>query len=106
MSASVVLPMIVAIGLAIVVTTSHRRLPPVLAARAVTITLAVVTMAAVPTVWIVAFGFVAHLSLLGGRLDWCAEAVGVGAPVPFWVGLPAVMVSVAGVVRARAVMSG
>ena len=104
MSASLVLPLIAAIGLAIVVTTSHRRLPPVVAARTVTITLAVVTMAAVPTVWIVAFGFVAHLWLLGGRLDWCAEAVGVGAPVPFWVGVPAAIIAVAGVVRVRAVM--
>ena len=104
MSASLVLPLIVAIGLAIVVTASHRRLPPVVAARTVTITLAVVTMAAVPTVWIVAFGFVAHLALLGGRLDWCAQAVGVGAPVPFWVGVPAAIVTVAGVVRVRAVM--
>lgn len=104
MSASLVLPLIAAIGLAIVVTTSHRRLPPVVAARTVTITLAVVTMAAVPTVWIVAFGFVAHLWLLGGRLDWCAEAVGVGTPVPFWVGVPAAIIAVAGVVRVRAVM--
>ena len=104
MSASLVLPLIVAVGLAIVVTMSHRRLPPVLAARAVTITLAVVAMAAVPTVWIVAFGFLIHLPVLGGRLDWCAEAVGVNGPVPFWVGVPAVMVAVAGVVRVRAVL--
>ena len=104
MSASLVLPLIVAVGLAIVVTTAHRRLPPVVAARAVTITLAVVAMAAVPTVWIVAFGFVIHLRVLGGRLDWCAEAVGVNGPVPFWVGVPAVMVSVAGVVRVRTVL--
>ncbi len=104
MSASLVLPLIVAVGLAIVVTTTHRRLPPVVAARAVTTTLAVVAMAAVPTAWIVAFGFVIHLPVLGGRLDWCAEAVGVNGPVPLWVGVPAVMVSVAGVVRVRAVL--
>ena len=104
MSTSFVLPLVVSVGLAILVTTSHRRLPPVVAARAVTITLAVVTMAALPTVWIVSFGFVAHLSPLGGRLDWCAEAVGLGAPVPFWVGVPAVMVSLAGVMRVRAVL--
>ena len=104
MSASLVLPLIVAVCLAIVVTTSHRRLPPVVAARTVTITLAVVAMAAVPTVWIIAFGFVTHLPVLGGRLDWCAAAVGVNGPVPFWVGVPAVMVSVAGVVRVRAVL--
>lgn len=101
---SLVLPLIVAIGLAILVTATHRRLPPVVAARAATITLAIVAAAAVPTVWIVSFGFVAHLSVLGGWLEWCAEAIGVNDPVPFWVGVPALMVSVAGVVRARAVL--
>jgi Zn-dependent protease with chaperone function len=105
-SVSLVLPLMVAVGLAIVVTASHRRLPPVLAAQAVTITLAVVALAAAPTVWIVAFGFVSHLPVLGGRLAWCAEAVGVHGSVPFWVGVPAVAVAVAGVVRVRAVLRG
>ena len=61
------LPLTVAVGLAMVVTATHRRLPPAVAARTVTITLAVVAAAAVPTVWIVSLGYVAHFSVLGGR---------------------------------------
>jgi hypothetical protein len=89
-----------------VVTATHRRLPPVVAARAVTTTLAVVAAAAVPTLWIVSIGFVAHLPVLGGRLDWCADAFGVHDPIPSWVGVPALVVSIAGVVRARTVYLG
>lgn len=100
---SVVLPLTIAIGLAILVTTAHRLLPPVVAARVVTITLAVVGVAALPTLWIFSLGYVARLPLLGGRLEWCATAFGVHDPISSWLGVPAVALSIAGLVRARAV---
>lgn len=103
---SLLLPLTVAVGLAMVVTATHRRLPPVVAARAVTTTLAVVAAAAMPTLWIVSIGYVAHLPILGGRLDWCADAFGVHDPIPLWIGLPALVVSIAGAVRARIVFAG
>ena len=101
---SILLPLTVALGLAVTVTATHRRLPPIVAARAVTITLAVVAAASVPTLWIVSLGYVTHLPLLGGRLDWCAEALGVHDPIPGWIGLPAILLSIAGIVRARNVL--
>ena len=70
---SFVLPLTVAVGLAILVTATHRRLPPVVAARAVTITLAVVAAAAVPTLWIVSLGYVAHLPMLDDA--WTASVM-------------------------------
>lgn len=97
-------PLVVAMILAAIVTATHRRLPPVTAARTVTVTLLVVVAAAVPTLWIVSLGYLAHLPLLGGRLEWCAKAIGVHDPIPWWVGLPALVVTVAGVVRARSVI--
>ena len=103
---SVLLPLIVAVGLAIIVTATHRRLPPFVAARAVTITLAVVAAASVPTLWIVSFGWLAHIPLLGGWLDWCAEALGVHGPIPAWFGVPALLLSIAGIVRTRTVLRG
>ncbi len=103
---SFVLPLTVAVGLAILVTATHRRLPPVVAARAVTITLAVVAAAAVPTLWIVSLGYVAHLPLLHGRLEWCARALGVHDPIPPWIGASALVLSIAGIVRARTVFKG
>jgi Zn-dependent protease with chaperone function len=101
---SILLPLTVALGLAVTVTATHRRLPPVVAARAVTITLAVVAAASVPTLWIVSLGYVTHLPLLGGRLDWCADALGVHDPIPGWIGVPAMLLSIAGIVRARNVL--
>ena len=103
---SFVLPLTVAVGLAILVTAAHRRLPPVVAARAVTITLAVIAAAAVPTLWIVSLGYVAHLPLLDGRLDWCTKALGVHDPIPPWIGASALGLSVAGIVRAITVFKG
>jgi len=102
---TIVQPLGAALALAVVVTTAHRRLSPITAARAVTTTLAIVAMAAAPTMWILAIGYIAHVPLLGGRLDWCAETLGVHDPIPSWVGLPALFLAVAGVVRARAVFS-
>lgn len=101
---SFLMPLTVAVGLAIIVTARHRRLPPVLAARAVSITLAVVALAAVPTLWIVSLGYMVHLPLLGGRLAWCAEAFGVHEPIPSWMAIPSLVLSIAGVVRARTVL--
>ena len=103
---SLLLPLTVAVGLAMVVTAAHRRLPPVVAARTVTVTLAVVAAAAVPTLWIVSLGYVAHLPLLGGRLEWCAKAFGVRDPIPSWIGAAALALSIAGIVRARTVFRG
>ena len=100
---TLVLPVAVALGLALVATTTHRRLPPVVAARAVTTTLAIVATAAVPTLWIVSLGYVSHLPLLGGQLDWCAEALGVHDPIPTWIGAPALLLSIAGIIRATSV---
>jgi Zn-dependent protease with chaperone function len=102
---SFLLPLTVAVGLAMVVTATHRRLPPAVAARTVTITLAAVAAGAVPTVWIVSLGYVAHIPLLGGRLDWCAKAFGVHQQIPSWIGGAALMLSIAGIVRARTVFT-
>ncbi|MEP7114280.1 MAG: M56 family metallopeptidase, partial [Ilumatobacteraceae bacterium] len=102
---SILFPLAVAMVLAILVTAAHRRVPPVVAAKAVTVTLAVVATAAAPTLWIVSLGYVTHLPLLGGRLDWCAKAFGARDPIPGWVGLPTLVLTAAGVVRARAVIA-
>ena len=98
------LPLLVAITLAIAVTTVHRRLPPVLAARAVTVTLVAIATAAVPTVWILALGYLAHDPLLGKGLRWCAETFGVHQRVPAWVGIPALAIGLAGSIRAGKVL--
>lgn len=103
---TVVLPLVLALALAVVVTATHRRLPPVVATRAVTVTLAAIAGAAVPTVWIVSLGYLAHAPFLHGRLRWCAEAFGIHEPIPGWLGAPALVLAVAGLVRVVAVVRG
>ena len=96
-------PLMAAAMLGIMLTTTHRWMPPVQAARAVAVTLGVIVAAAIPTAWIVAVGYVSHLAFLGGRLEWCANAVGIHDPVPVWIGLPTLLLSFVGVGRARRV---
>lgn len=103
---TVVVPLSLALLLAALVTASHRRLPPLVATRAVTVTLAVVAAAAVPTLWIVSLGYLAHVPLFGGRLQWCAEAFGVHDPIPWWLGVPALVLAIVGLVRVIVVMRG
>ena len=104
MSASIVLPLTVALTLALLATTAHRCLPPQIAARALLITMVVVIAAAVPTVWLLAVGFVAHLPVLGGGLRWCADALGTHPQVPVWAGLLALVASTVGSARAIGVV--
>lgn len=101
---TVVIPLLAAMTLAVMVTTIHRRLPPVLAARAVVVTTVVIVGAAVPTLWILSVGYVAHAPFFGPGLEWCTKAVGVHQRVPWWVGLPTLLLSTIGTVRAVKVL--
>lgn len=92
-------PLIVALALTAAVTTIHHRLPPVLAARMVTVAVVSVVAAAAPTLWIVTLGYLAHLSRFGGGLEWCAKTFGIHQRIPTWLGLPALAIAVAGAFR-------
>jgi peptidase M48-like protein len=97
---SVILPLLVAIALAVAVTTIHRRLPPIVAARAVAVTVIVVAAAAAPTLWIVGLGYIAHAPFLGSGLRWCVEVFGVHDRIPPWIGLPSLVLAAAGTIQA------
>ncbi len=96
---SAIVPLLVAMALAVIVTTVHRRLPPVLAARTVAITVIVMAGAALPTLLIVSLGYLARIPFLGVGLEWCAEAFGVHESVPTWIGLPSLTLAVFGSAR-------
>ncbi|MDO8390403.1 MAG: M56 family metallopeptidase [Actinomycetota bacterium] len=104
MSLAMFAPLAVSTGLAVVVAAVHRRLPPVAAARLIAAVLMVMAAAAIPTSWILAVGYVAHMPMLGGRFDWCVDALGVHSPIDPWFGVPALVVSAVGFVRARRVL--
>lgn len=96
---SVFVPLIGAAGLALLVAAVHRRLTPRFAARSLTAAVLFVAVAAAPSVWIVALGFLGHLPFLGHFLGWCASAAGMDEPISPYVGMPAVALGVLGVVR-------
>ncbi|MEO5900474.1 MAG: M56 family metallopeptidase [Ilumatobacteraceae bacterium] len=97
---AVVAPLLIAGALAMGVTALHRRLPPRFAAQLVWLTIVVVVVAAVPTLWLVSFGFVRGLPVVGPWLGWCDDAMPMSRPVSAWVGVPCTVVSVVGAVRA------
>lgn len=96
---SLAFPLLVTLAMAAIATSAHRRLPPRLATRFVTIALLLVVLAAVPTALMVAIAFLAHAPLNGFGLKWCAHAFGLHGSVAPWVGVPIVGLIGMGAVR-------
>ena len=92
-------PLLVTLVLAAIATSAHRRLPPRLATRFVTIALVLVVLAAVPTALVVAITFLAHAPVIGFGFKWCAQAIGLHGSVSPWVGVPIVVLIGSGTVR-------
>lgn len=104
MGAALLYPLAVAVAITVASSTAHRRLPPPVAARYVTASLVLIGVAALPTLGLVALGFLAHLPLLGFGLRWCAQAFGLHGAVPAWVGVPAIVLLAHGSWRARGLL--
>lgn len=99
MTASLAFPLLVTLVVAAAATSAHRRLPPRLAARFAIVGLVVVALAALPTALVVAISFLTHMPVFGVGFEWCARAIGLHGSVPPWIGLPVVVMLVAGAVR-------
>jgi hypothetical protein len=92
-------PLVLTLLVVVLATSAHRRLPPRIATRYVTVALGLVVVAAVPTVLVVALAFLAHAPVVGIGFEWCAQALGLHAAVPAWVGVPTVALLALGVFR-------
>jgi len=101
---SVVLPLVGVVVLALAATSIHRRLPPILATRVVTIAVVAVLVATAPTMMAVALGYAAHLPYLGPGFSWCAHALAVHEQVPTTTGVIAIVLTGAGAARAAMVI--
>ena len=99
MVGSVAFPLVVTLCVAAIATSAHRRLPPRLATRFVTLALVLVVIAALPTALLVALGFLAHAPVVGTGFEWCAQAIGMHASIPTWVGVPVLALLATGAVR-------
>jgi hypothetical protein len=93
---TLVSPMLVALGVVALATSLHRRLPPRLTTRFVSIALALAVSAAA---LVVAAAFLAHVPIVGIGFEWCAQAFGLHGSVSPWFGVPVVMLVVWGVLR-------
>lgn len=112
MSPLTVAPLGAALALAMLVGATHKRLPPALSARLLAVTYGSVILAAVPTLWVVSLEFLLHMPALGAAMRRGLESFGLSLPspdrhrpVPAWIGLVAVVVSLGGVARLGRVMS-
>ncbi|MEQ8437819.1 MAG: M56 family metallopeptidase [Ilumatobacter fluminis] len=92
-------PLLTALAIAVVVTALHRRVRPQLAAALLTGGILGVAVAVVPTLVVLAVGFLVHLPFLGGGFEWCRAALGFHASVNPWLGAAAAMTLAFGVVR-------
>ena len=99
MASSLAFPLLLALVVAVIATSAHRRLPPRLATRFVTIALVLVALAAAPTALVVAVAFLAHAPVLGIGFEWCAQAMGLHGSVPAWLGVPVVALIAVGAAR-------
>jgi Peptidase family M48 len=100
MLTSLFAPVVAAAVLAAAVTALHRQLPPAFAARVVTAVLLVVCTAALPSLWIISLGFLAHAPIIGGGFRWCSMAFGLHHHLPVVVALPALLCATVGTTRA------
>jgi hypothetical protein len=96
---SLLLPVTAAGTITALIAMLHRRLTPEIASFALGASLASISAAALPTLWIVSLGFIAHESTFGSGLRWCAELLGVHRPLSPGVGIPALALSCFGVYR-------
>ncbi len=99
MAASLAFPLLVTLALAVTATSAHRRLPPRLATRFVTIALVIVVLAALPTALVISVAFLAHTPVVGLGFSWCAEAIGFHDAVPTWLGVPSLALISVGLIR-------
>ncbi len=97
------IPLLTGVALTVGVTTFHRRLVPSFAARLMTISVTLLVVCALPTMWVIGIDYVAHLQF-GHGVAWCTDMLGMNRSIPSPVGLLAVAASSIGAWRSIRVM--
>lgn len=92
-------PLIAAIAIAMAATGLHRRVRPQLAAALLTGSIVSVAVAVVPTLVVLAVGYLVHLPMLGDGIEWCRSVLGFHASVNPWLGATATCLLAWGSVR-------
>lgn len=92
-------PLVITLTILTLATTAHRRMPPPVATRFMTIAVVLAMTATMPTAALLAAAFLAHVPIIGIGFEWCTQTIGLHASVPVWLGVPAVAVTVVGLWR-------
>lgn len=101
MNTPLMVPLLVALAIALATTALHRRVRPQLSASLLSGAIVGVAAAIVPTMIILAVGFLAHAPYLGGGFEWCHSVLGFHSSVNPWLGGTAAMAVGIGAVRVR-----
>ncbi len=99
MNIALVVPLLTALVIALVTTALHRRVRPQLSAALLTGAILGVAAAVVPTMVVLAVGFLVHLPYLGGGFEWCRTVLGFHASVNPWLGAASTGLLAVGMVR-------
>lgn len=99
MNIALVVPLLTASAIALVTTALHRRVRPQVAAVLLTGATLGVAATVVPTMVVLAVGFLAHLPYLGGGFEWCQTVLGFHASVNPWLGAATTGLLAVGLVR-------
>ena len=102
----VALPLMVALAVALLGGRTLDRLAPAVAARVNAVLLVAVVVAAVPTLWILGLGGLAHLGVRSALCDWSAHLLPDHPVVSAVIGMASLGLAVAGSVRVVAVLLG
>ena len=102
----VALPLMVALAVALLGGRTLDRLAPAVAARVNAVLLVAVIVAAVPTLWILGLGGLAHLGVRSALCDWSAHLLPDHPVVSAVIGMASLGLAVAGSVRVVAVLLG
>jgi hypothetical protein len=104
MSSFVGLPLIVTLLVTVLGSRTLAHLRPATAARCTAVLLGAVTIAAVPTLWLIGLSGLAHLGLHNPIVDWCRHLLPAYGPIGAVVGGASLAAAVAGTVRATRVV--
>jgi len=95
MTATLGLPLIVAVAMAATLVPLADRVAPARAARSLGIAIGAVLTAAWATTWALTLAYIAHHPLVGGHFVWCRQIAGLHHPPPPFVGEASLVVTIA-----------
>jgi hypothetical protein len=93
---TLITPLVTALIIVALTTTTHRRLRPEIATRFIAAAILMLLVAAIPTNLVIAVAYLAHVPIIGVGVRWCTQALGVHGAVSAWLGIPAVTLLIAG----------